>query len=63
MEDESFRSLLFFMVMFLVLFVSNKDRFGSRRSRSSLLGADLCFFGCFFVGARFSMFFVLYNFI
>jgi hypothetical protein len=52
--------LLFFMVVFLVW---NKDRFGLRRSRSSLLRSkSMLFFCCFSMGVKFSLFFVLYNF-
>jgi hypothetical protein len=51
------------MVVFLVLFVLNKDRSESKRSRSSLLKSKSSFlmsrsvfFFCFFVGFRFSLF-------
>jgi hypothetical protein len=49
--------------MFLVLFVFNKDHFGSKRSRSSLFKSKSVLFCCFSVVVRFSLFFVLCNFI
>jgi ABC-type Na+ efflux pump permease subunit len=49
-------SLLFSMVVFLALFVLNKDYFGSRKSRSSLLKSISMLFWPFYIGVRFSLF-------
>jgi hypothetical protein len=57
------RLLLFFMVIFLILFILNKDRFGSRKSKYSLLrNKYILFWLSFSMAARFSLFFVFCNF-
>jgi hypothetical protein len=50
------------MVVFLILFVLNKDCFGLRKNRSSLFMSTSVLFWLFSIGVRFYQFFVFYIF-